>query len=295
MEKNYKLPSIDLLDKINHKDISFVPFRLVTASIPKEYLGCKLLIPLGIDNGGNTNYYDLSKCNNVLIGGRTGSGKSVFLNSIICSVLMRSKPNEVQLLLIDTKELEFPFYNGIPHLMSPSIAYPKKASIGLQRVVKEMERRYEMLSYYSNVKNIEEYNKINNIKMPYILVIIDELSDLMLICQNEIEDSFRWITEKGKDVGIHLIVSTQKPSPRLIDILNSKNDLTRISFMATPTDLNTTIGMKVKEKPSIKGEMLFRPYGTDEIKMIVGPYVSEEEISKLVDFYSSQQETAYDA
>ena len=112
----------------------------------------------------------------------------------------------------------------------------------------------------------------------------------MLICQNEIEDSFRWITEKGKDVGIHLIVSTQKPSPRLVDILNSKNDLTRISFMATPTDLNTTIGMKVKEKPSIKGEMLFRPYGTDEIKMIVGPYVSEQEIIKLVGACASQQE-----
>lgn len=294
MEKNYKLPSIDLLDKINHKDISYVPFRLATVSISKEHFGDKLLIPLGIDNDGNTNYYDLSKCNNVLIGGTTGSGKSVFLNSIICSILMRSYPDEVKLLLIDTKELEFPLYNGIPHLMSSSIAYPKKASIGLQRIVKEMERRYETLSYYSNVKNIEEYNKINNTKMPYILVIIDELSDLMLICQNEIEDSFRRITEKGKDVGIHLIVSTQKPSSRLIDILNSKNELTRISFMATPPDLNTTIGVKIKEKPSIKGEMLIRPYGTDEVKKIIGPYVSEQEIMKLVAACASQQKIDID-
>ena len=284
MNNNYILPSIDLLDREDNNDSnSNVTFKTATIHIPKEYMYNKLCLPLGVDNDGNTCYFDLSKCNNVLIGGATGSGKSVFLNSIICSILMRSFPSEVRLLLIDTKKLEFSNYNGIPHLITPSISSPREASIGLYKIVKEIEERCDILSQ-NNAKDIEEFNKTTDIKMPYIVVIVDELFDIMSFYQNEIEDVFRYITENGKKVGIHMIISTQKPSSKLIDILNAKNDLTRISFVATLRDLSGTIGMKVNEKPSAKGGMLFRPFGTDEVRKIKGPYISEEEILRLVDF-----------
>ena len=284
MNNNYILPSIDLLDSEDNNDQnSNITFRTITTHIPKEYICSKLFLPLGVDNDGNTCYFDLSKCSNVLIGGATGSGKSVFLNSIICSILMRSFPSEVRLLLIDTKKLEFSNYNGIPHLITPSISSPREASIGLYKIVKEIEERCDILSH-NNAKDIEEFNKTTDIKMPYIVVIVDELFDIMSFYQNEIEDVFRYITENGQKAGIHMIISTQKPSSKLIDILNAKNDLTRISFVATLRDLSVAIGIKVNEKPSAKGGMLFRPSGTDEVRKIKGPYISEEEILRLVDF-----------
>ena len=292
---------------IPNKKSNPIALREILTALPKDKISSKLTIALGKDSVGVTKFFELDKYQSLLIAGTTGSGKSVFINTIISSILMRAKPNEVKLLLIDPKKVELGIYNGVPHLISPVVTDSKKASIALQKVVREMERRYDLF-IDSKTKNIETYNnyikeknKILNDNekksmLPYWVVIIDELYDLMVVCPKEIEDSIMRITQMARAAGICLIVSTQIPSSKVITDTIKENMPNRISFdTANVIDSKNILDMPGAEKLFGKGDMLFLPKGEHFPQRIQGVFVSEEEISKLVDFCSSQQETAYDA
>ena len=212
---------------------------------------------------------------------------------------MRCKPDQVKLVLVDPKKVEFSMYNGIPHLLSPVVTDAKKASIALKNIVLEMERRYELLEHTKN-KNIGSYNKFCEShseyqKLPYIVVIIDELADLMLVAAKEVEDSIMRITQMARAAGIHLIVATQRPSTDIITGVVKANIPSRISFaVSSQIDSRTILDMGGAEKLLGKGDMLFLPMGESIPMRIQGAYVSEEEIQKLVDYSISQQKAVYD-
>ena len=293
---------VEIPNKIN----SMVSFREIIASFPKDKLNNKLMVALGKDIMGIPRYCEINKTPHLLIAGATGSGKSVCINCIIGSILMRAKPDEVKLVMIDPKKVELGMYNGIPHLITPVVVDPRKASIALQRVVKEMERRYDLFSD-SKTKNIETYNdyvkkKNNSLPdesklpiLPYWVVIIDELADLMLVCSKEVEDSIMRITQMARAAGIHLIVATQRPSTNVITGVIKANIPSRISFAVSSfVDSRTILDMAGAEKLLGKGDMLFLPMGESIPQRIQGAYVSEDEINKLVDFCASQQKAVYD-
>ena len=285
---------------------TLVSFREIIASFPKDKLNNKLMVALGKDIMGNAKYFEINKTPHLLIAGATGSGKSVCINTIVGSILMRAKPDEVKLVMIDPKKVELGIYNGIPHLITPVVTDPKKASIALQRVVREMERRYDLFSD-SKTKNIETYNdkiRKDNEKrsedekialLPYWVVIIDELADLMLVCSKEVEDSIMRITQMARAAGIHLIVATQRPSTNVITGVIKANIPSRISFAVSSfVDSRTILDMAGAEKLLGKGDMLFLPMGENIPQRIQGAFVSEEEITKLVEFCSNQQKAVYD-
>ena len=293
---------VEIPNKVN----SMVSFREIIASFPKDKFNNKLMVALGKDIMGNAKYFEINKTPHLLIAGATGSGKSVCINCLIGSILMRAKPDEVKLVMIDPKKVELGIYNGIPHLITPVVVDPKKASLALQRVVKEMERRYDLFSD-SKTKNIETYNdyvKKQNDKLPeesrlpilpYWVVIIDELADLMLVCSKEVEDSIMRITQMARAAGIHLVVATQRPSTNVITGVIKANIPSRISFAVSSfVDSRTILDMAGAEKLLGKGDMLFLPMGESIPQRIQGAYVSEDEINKLVDFCSSQQKAVYD-
>ena len=293
---------VEIPNKIN----SMVSFREILTSFPKDKFNNKLMVALGKDIMGEAKYFEINKTPHLLIAGATGSGKSVCINTIVGSILMRAKPDEVKLVMIDPKKVELGIYNGIPHLITPVVTDPKKASIALQRVVKEMERRYDLFSD-SKTKNIETYNdkvRKDNEKrsedekialLPYWVVIIDELADLMLVCSKEVEDSIMRITQMARAAGIHLIVATQRPSTNVITGVIKANIPSRISFAVSSfVDSRTILDMAGAEKLLGKGDMLFLPMGENIPQRIQGAFVSEEEICKLVDFCASQQKAVYD-
>ena len=293
---------VEIPNKIN----SMVSFREIISSFPKDKLNNKLMVALGKDIMGVPRYCEINKTPHMLIAGATGSGKSVCINCIIGSILMRAKPDEVKLVMIDPKKVELGMYNGIPHLITPVVTDPKKASIALQRVVREMERRYDLFSD-SKTKNIETYNAYLKKKnetlpeesklpiLPYWVVIIDELADLMLVCSKEVEDSIMRITQMARAAGIHLIVATQRPSTNVITGVIKANIPSRISFAVSSfVDSRTILDMAGAEKLLGKGDMLFLPMGESVPQRIQGAFVSEEEITKLVDFCSKQQQAVYD-
>ena len=293
---------VEIPNKVN----SMVSFREIIAAFPKDKFNNKLMVALGKDIMGNAKYFEINKTPHLLIAGATGSGKSVCINCLIGSILMRAKPDEVKLVMIDPKKVELGIYNGIPHLITPVVVDPKKASLALQRVVKEMERRYDLFSD-SKTKNIETYNdyvKKQNDKLPeesrlpilpYWVVIIDELADLMLVCSKEVEDSIMRITQMARAAGIHLVVATQRPSTNVITGVIKANIPSRISFAVSSfVDSRTILDMAGAEKLLGKGDMLFLPMGESIPQRIQGAYVSEDEINKLVDFCSSQQKAVYD-
>ena len=213
--------------ELPNRKISMVSVREVLTSVPPSLSNSKLLAVLGRDIMGNPQWMEINKTPHLLVAGSTGSGKSVCINSIIASILMRAKPDEVKLVLVDPKKVELSIYNGIPHLLAPVVTDPKRANVALKRIVGEMERRYDVFEE-SKTKNIESYNayidkqnetlgeneKIKH--MPYIVVIIDELADLMLVAAKEVEDSIMRITQMARAAGIHLIVATQRPSTDVI-------------------------------------------------------------------------------
>ncbi|MCI8445364.1 MAG: DNA translocase FtsK [Bacilli bacterium] len=285
---------------------TMVTVREILEQIPSEYRNSKLLAVLGRDIMNKPQWFEINKTPHLLVAGSTGSGKSVCINSIITSVLMRAKPDEVKLVLIDPKKVELSMYNGIPHLLAPVVTDPKKANIALKKIVVEMDRRYELFSE-TGTKNIGGYNakldKENAMladadkkkKMPYIVVIIDELADLMLVAAKEVEDSIMRITQMARAAGIHLIVATQRPSTDVITGVVKANIPSRISFaVSSGIDSRTILDMQGAEKLLGKGDMLFLPQGENTPIRIQGTYIDESEIQKVVDHTIKQQKAHYD-
>ena len=264
-----------------------------------KYKDSKLAAPLGRDIMGNVKCVEINKTPHMLVAGATGSGKSVCINNIILSVIMRSTPDEVKMVLIDPKKVEFNAYEGIPHLLMPVVTDPKKASAALQKIVVEMDDRYETFKN-SGTKNISTYNeyiekqlkKNPNCglkKMQFILVIIDELADLMLVAAKEVEDSIMRITQLARAAGIHLIVATQRPSTDVITGVVKSNIPTRISFaVSSSIDSRTILDMTGAEKLLGKGDMLYKPMDDNTPTRVQGSFVSDDEIQRVVDFVKSK-------
>ena len=287
--------------ELPNKTISMVSVKEILSRVPSSKNDSKLLAVLGKDIMGSPQWMEINKTPHLLVAGSTGSGKSVCINSILASILMRSTPDEVKLILVDPKKVELSIYNGIPHLLIPVVTDPNKANIALKRVVAEMERRYDVFEE-SKTKNIESYNnyleKLNqnlpdgekHKKMPYMVVIIDELADLMLVAAKEVEDSIMRITQMARAAGIHLIVATQRPSTDVITGVVKANIPSRISFaVSSGIDSRTILDMVGAEKLLGKGDMLFLPQGINSPLRIQGTFISEEETKKIVEYVCSQQ------
>ncbi len=292
--------------EIPNKSITMVSVREILEAIPKGMEDSKLLVTLGKDIMGKPIFCEINKTPHLLVAGSTGSGKSVCINSMLVSILMRTKPEEVQLVLVDPKKVELSMYNGVPHLKTPVVTDPKKANIVLKKIVVEMEHRYDLFEQ-SGTKNIAGYNayidKKNKTKdefsqikkLPYIVVIIDELADLMLVAAKEVEESIMRITQMARAAGIHLIVATQRPSTDVITGVVKANIPSRISFaVSSSIDSRTILDMTGAEKLLGKGDMLFLPQGENTPIRVQGTFVSDEEIKAVVDYTISQQKARYD-
>ena len=292
--------------EIPNPTISSVTLREVLESPQNLKSDAKICSALGKDIMGTPKVFDLTKMPHLLVAGSTGSGKSVCINGIIASILMRYKPNEVKLVLVDPKKVELTNYNGIPHLLCPVVSDPKKASLTLQRVVTEMDNRFQTFSD-KEVKNItgyndmiEKYNKKHpespQNKMPYIVVIIDELADLMLVASKEVEDSITRITQLARAAGIHLIVATQRPSTDVITGLIKNNIPSRIAFaVASQIDSRTILDQRGAERLLGKGDMLYFPMGESVPIRVQGCFVNDDEIKRLIDYCKNQATAKYDS
>lgn len=254
----------------------------------------KLTIGLGTDVVGNPVVANLAKMPHLLIAGATGSGKSVGVNTIICSILFNATPEEVRLLLIDPKRIELSCYEDIPHLLHPVVVAPKLASRALQWAVREMERRYEVMEE-AKVKSLASYNKTAKEKLPLIVIIIDELADLMMVSSKEVEDSVARLAQMARAAGMHLILATQRPSVDVLTGLIKANFPTRMSFkVSSKIDSRTILDGSGAEHLLGNGDMLFMPPGTSKLQRIHGAYISEEETTRIVNFLKEQGTAHYD-
>ncbi len=254
----------------------------------------KLTIALGLDVSGNPSIADLSKMPHLLIAGATGAGKSVAINTIIASVLFNATPEEVRFLMVDPKRIELSGYEGIPHLLHPVVVEPKMASRALLWAVREMERRYRQLEE-AKVKGFHSYNETAEEKMPYIVIIVDELADLMMVASKDVETAIARLAQMARAAGIHLILATQRPSVDVLTGLIKANFPTRISFkVSSKVDSRTIIDTSGAEHLLGAGDMLFLPPGTARLLRIHGAYISEEETSSLIEFWQKQGAAAYD-
>lgn len=258
----------------------------------------KLNVALGKDIGGECMYADLAKMPHLLVAGTTGSGKSVCMNSMIVSILYNAKPDEVKLLMIDPKQVEFTVYNGIPHLLVPVVSDPRKASGALSWAVGEMLRRYKMFSE-NNVRDIEGFNSIcesiGQERMPQIVIFIDELSDLMMAAPHEVEDSICRLAQMARAAGMHLVIATQRPSVDVITGLIKANIPSRLTLKtSSQIDSRTIIDSVGAEKLLGNGDMLFYPVGIAKPVRIQGCFLSDKEVETVVDFIKSQEKTSYD-
>ena len=282
----------------NHKR-SAVSIRSVFESQSFLRMTSPLGIALGKDIAGVAQVADLCKMPHLLIAGSTGSGKSVCVNSIIMSLVFRSSPEDVKLLLIDPKVVELAEYNGIPHLLMPVVTEPRKAAGALGSAVQEMERRYRMFAE-NNVRDIKSFNKLaverpDLEKMPYIAIVIDELADLMMVVGKDVEDSICRIAQKARAAGMHLIVATQRPSVDVITGLIKANIPSRIAFaVSSQVDSRTILDGAGAEKLLGQGDMLFMPVGAPKPTRIQGTFVRDEEISRVLDFIKSSATVQYD-
>lgn len=264
----------------------------------------KLLeVPLGRDISGSVVSADLTKMPHMLIAGSTGSGKSVCINGIITSIIMRAKPHEVKLMMIDPKMVELNVYNGIPHLLTPVVTNPRKASQALQKVVQEMERRYEIFAALG-VRNITGYNDFiikKNIEegenrpiLPFIVVVVDELADLMMVASNEVEDAITRLAQMARAAGIHMILATQRPSVDVITGIIKANVPSRIAFaVSSGTDSRTIIDSNGAEKLLGRGDMLFLPMGENKPIRVQGAFISDQEVETIVEYVTDQQGADY--
>lgn len=290
--------------EIPNSVIAPVRLKEILMNIPRSLEECKLLVVLGKDIMGRCQFADISRMPHLLVAGSTGSGKSVCMNTFIISLLMRYNPSYLKLVLIDPKKVEFVNFNGIPHLYYPVVTDPRKASVALQKIVNEMERRYQLFSE-TDAKNIDVYNdaidKQNRRhpdtpkeKIPYIIVIIDELADLMLIASKEVEDSIMRITQMARAAGIHLIVATQRPSTDVITGVVKANIGSRIAFtVASNVDSRTILDLGGAEKLIGKGDMLYKPVDENMPIRIQGSFISDDEIRRVVEYVSKEQKVRY--
>ncbi|ATI73057.1 DNA translocase FtsK [Mesoplasma florum] len=273
-----------------------VSMREIIESIPKEQENEKLLFVLGKNVLGEPLTAQLNKMPHLLVAGSTGSGKSVMINALICSILLRAKPNEVKFLMIDPKKVELSVYSRVPHMLAPVISDMKQAANALKMVVAEMERRYELFMSLG-VRNIDGYNRkvTGSKKMPFQVIIIDELADLMMTGdRKQVEESIMRITQMARAAGIHLIVATQRPSTDVITGTIKTNIPTRIAFaVTTGIDSRTILDSTGAENLLGRGDMLFMPPGGGDLMRAQGAYLSDEEIEEIVDFTIAQQQAVY--
>lgn len=291
--------------EIPNKEVAAVKIKEVIGDAKPEKIKKGLLVTLGKDITGQTINTDLTTLPHLLVAGSTGSGKSVCINSIIISLLMHYRPDEVKLVLVDPKQVELSNYNGVPHLLCPVVTDPKRASLVLQKVVSEMDHRYRVLAE-KGVKNIKDYNqKIEEEnarnpenpepKMNYMVVIVDEMADLMIVARKEVEDSIMRITQLARAAGIHLIVATQRPSTDVITGVIKTNIPSRIAFsVASYIDSRTILDTSGAEKLLGKGDMLYLPMGANNPTRIQGCYISDDEINRIISYVCKQQEAKYD-
>lgn len=289
--------------EVPNQAIAMVSLREILESVDNERANSKLLVGLGRDVSGQAMLTELNKMPHVLIAGATGSGKSVCVNGIIMSIIMRAKPHEVKLMMIDPKMVELNVFNGIPHLLAPVVTDPRKAAQALHRVVSEMERRYELFSH-TGTRNIEGYN--NHIeqwneehdekhpRMPFIVVIVDELADLMMVASSDVEDSITRLAQMARAAGIHLIIATQRPSVDVITGIIKANIPSRIAFaVSSAIDSRTILDGSGAEKLLGRGDMLFLPAGASKPTRVQGAFVSDSEVQAVVDFVIEQQKAQY--
>lgn len=286
-----------------------VSFREIVSR--DEFLQSKSLLTLGLgkDIGGGTVINDLARMPHLLVAGTTGSGKSVFVNTVICSILFKATPDQVRFLMIDPKRLELFPYDGIPHLLHPVVVNPKKAAVALQWAVEEMDRRYRMLAE-KGTRDILQYNKkIEHERetwkpgsaepqptlMPYIVVVIDELADLMMIAARDVELFIARLAQMARASGIHLLIATQRPSVDILTGVIKANFPSRISFkVSSKVDSRTILDTMGSEKLLGNGDMLFLPPGTSRLQRIHGAFISEQEITRVTEFIKKQAQPTYD-
>lgn len=288
--------------EVPNKEKNTVTIREILESPEFTSAKSKLTVALGKDISGNIITTDIAKMPHGLIAGATGSGKSVCTNSIIISLLYKNSPDELKLLLIDPKTVEFEPYNGIPHLLVPVVTDPRKAAGALGWAVSEMEKRYKMLSD-RKVRNVEEYNEFVESfpdegieKLPHIVIIIDELADLMQTASKEVEDSIARLAAKARAAGLHMILATQRPSVDVITGVIKANIPTRIALTcSSQIDSRTIIDAAGAEKLLGRGDMLFDPVGTTKPRRLQGCFVSNEEIKSVVDFVKGDRQANYDS
>lgn len=280
--------------------ISMVTLREV---LKKRSSKNPLEVALGKDISGAPIMAELNKMPHLLVAGSTGSGKSVCINGIIVSILMNAKPHEVKLMMVDPKMVELNVYNGIPHLLAPVVTNPQKASDALNKIVSEMERRYDLFSH-TNTRNIEAYNQYLERetngseavkKLPYIVVIIDELADLMMVASKDVEASITRIAQMARAAGIHLIIATQRPSVDVITGIIKANIPSRIAFsVSSQTDSRTIIDGSGAEKLLGRGDMLFLPSGRSKPIRVQGAFLSDNEVNDVVSFITNQMKANYE-
>lgn len=290
--------------EVPNTEVAMVSLREVLESRNNNRPDSKLMVALGRDISGEAVMSELNKMPHMLVAGATGSGKSVCINGIIISILMRAKPHEVKMMMIDPKMVELNVYNGVPHLLAPVVTDPRKASQALKKVVAEMERRYDLFSHtgtrniegYNN--HIDEWNEENEEKhprLPYIVVIVDELADLMMVASSDVEDSITRIAQMARAAGIHLIIATQRPSVDVITGIIKANIPSRIAFaVSSAVDSRTILDSGGAEKLLGRGDMLYLPAGASKPTRIQGAFLSDQEVEEVVDFVISQQKAQYE-
>ena len=261
--------------------------EVVDCAVVKEDAS-KLCVGLGKDISGNVITIDLSKMPHLLVAGSTGSGKSVCVNTLLAGILYKARPDEVKLILVDPKVVELTNYNGIPHLLVPVVTDAKKAASALHWAVAEMERRYQSFAD-TRVRDIKSYNAQAVEKMPFIVIVIDEMSDLMMVAKADVEDAILRLAQKARACGIHLVLATQRPSVDVITGIVKANIPSRIAFaVSSQTDSRTILDMGGAEKLLGKGDMLFYPIGSNKPLRVQGAFVSDEELNKVTDFIKEQ-------
>ncbi|WP_429808542.1 DNA translocase FtsK 4TM domain-containing protein [Cohnella laeviribosi] len=285
--------------EVPNSEVSIVTLREVLESQEFRDAQSKLSIALGRDISGTPIIGNLARMPHLLVAGATGSGKSVCINGIIASILYKAKPDEVKFLMIDPKMVELNVYNGIPHLLAPVVTDPRRAALALKKIVVEMEKRYEKFSK-SGTRNIEGYNALMlngdnpDAVLPYYVVIVDELADLMMVAAGDVEDSIMRLAQMARAAGIHLIIATQRPSVDVITGVIKANIPSRIAFgVSSQVDSRTILDMAGAEKLLGRGDMLFLPMGSSKPIRVQGAFLSDAEVEAVVSHVRSQAEAEY--